>query len=640
MSSKTTSSNAAKSMINNVENALTRSVSLVSIDDAALIARHDGVSVSTTPDKYVDANKLTYYIAINTWLFQVMENGGCGHLDLLEAIQTRGLLEVIALCDGTANRYIHEMFSVDVPVNRMEIPMFLTNVLTHANDDQQALQWLRYLKRFSPDEADLVAKSSVDSFLAVNRGCKVRNRTEMSYYWVKRIRARIADMLAGYDVDWSDGLFSAGVAADARRPLMDKLEAYSQWDACLFHDSLYAIGFSPSTSHSDDYCAIVRPVPKTYKGARIIAMEHAYRQFHMQAIRKEIERLLQVNGYDKYLNLHDQTPNQVAAREGSYNPTYATIDLSSASDSIGRAFAYSVLPANVVHDVDEYLAKEFIAPSKDSNRRVMHMFSTSGSAVCFPVESVIFLAICIEVTETCTSLTGEHYVDPIVFGDDMLVDVQVYDTMCDVLTQLGFTVNLTKSYGDLSRYRESCGVEYVDGYNLQSTYWPRAIVSWHRKHVATTVSQLCSLQHALFGNQRARFFLAAVVRILEPRMTSHAPYTDCQDLWEYSPRFVPAHAPIEGGIEALSPSVITSNAAVREKHLTLKTRRDGSKISRSKAGLFPSSYIVDMWLYTTFLLHGPTYADKLDQLLGVSSKPPTRAMCADTGQVYWDWIRE
>jgi len=642
MGSKTTSTKGTHTIDYNVISRATTSYSAVSVNDAEEIASIDAPKMSSNPTAYIKNNLMSYFLIINLWIFQIDEISRTGRFELIEMLKARGLLATIALCSEAADIFIQTEYSVDRIASGVEdgyaVP-FASRVIGDAPDDRVALQLLRFPKRFSPVSADLISQASVDNFDKINDKCKIGNRSERSQFWVERVRARLSSILAGFSVDYDKGFFSAGVAADADRPLADKLSAYSYWEPCLFHSPLLPIGNDRTKRDPSDYCAIVQSVPKSYKTARVIAEEHAYRQFHMQAIRLEIERCIERNGYVDLLDLHDQSPNQRLAWEGSFNPTYATIDLSAASDSLERAFIYSVLPLSVVRELDKYLPRYYSAMVTNKKgthvrhvTRRMDMFCTSGSAVTFPIESIVFLAICLEVTEVCSRLTGESFVLPHVFGDDLLVDVAVYDTVVQVLEQLRFSVNTTKSFGWDSRYRESCGVEYFDGYALSSKYWPRSTVSFRNADVAATLGQLCSLQHALYENTVARIFLTAVVRCLEPRMTSHNPGVLCDDLWEPVPQFKRAPAPYD-------MTKMESCPYEREVHLVMKTRRK-NRTSEVTAYGYTKAMIVQMWLYATFLRSGPQYDDDLSRLLGVTSKPPTLASLCDTGEVYWDYVRE
>jgi hypothetical protein len=651
MSSKAKDRKPVTAMIwDKLSDPIITNLGVFSRESAKSVAKIDGQRVSTNPKQYSNDNWVTYYLVVNTWLLQARELSERGCLELHEAIIKKGLLACIAECDGVANRYVASM--ADNASNEgLDIPDYLIQLLSSCENDKVALQILRYPKRFSPDGADLVEEASVDMLLAINQRCRDVNRAGYegwasykpnwksytpSRYWIDRIRACLGDMLKGYSCDFTDGIFSTGVAADAGRPLAEKLVAYATWECCLYKSPLYPISakerylWEERTPWNPLHCAYVQAVPKSYKAARIIAEEHAYRQYHMQAIRREIENVIMRNGYLDYLDLHSQVRNQEYAHIGSRSGVYATIDLSSASDSLARSLAYEVLPDDLVSDVDMYLPRYF----KVRNcMRLMHMFCTSGSAVTFPVESIVFLAIALAIRETTTALTGEFYLPPVVFGDDIVVDVLLYDTVVDVLEQLGFVVNTSKSYGPGTKYRESCGCEYICGYDLKSSYWPRTTLRWTRKDLPTVVAQICALQHKLYGNYYIRKFLSSFVRCIEPRMTSHLPGTECADLWESIPVYKVKHAP---GLEAC-----TDPRALREVHLTLKTRYYESELEWAEmfTGL-KGQNILEMWRYSTFLRSGPTYNSELERLLGVSSKQAPLSHDMTVGDTFWGFLVE
>lgn len=630
ISGKTASSKGAKyrhSMVPYSESAVAHALALVTPSWCEGIALRDADGISSSPKRYAKANSLTYYTLINTWLLIIKQRGQRGALTLLGAIETLGLLKVIRDCDEAASALIANNFLQ----TEWSIPPYLVDIITQAGDDKEVLQYLRYPKRFSPKYADLIESASIQEFLDVNRTCKANARVGYPEYWVSRIRDRIHDMLRGFTFDPSKGLFSSGAIADSGygRPLMDKLFAYSEMSPCLFEDPLYPISLGLQRPRTlDDFTSKVRAVPKSYKTARIIAMEHSYRQFYMQAIRLEMEECLSRNGYVQFLDLHDQGRNQDMARIGSISGAFATIDMSSASDSLSRALAYSVLPLPVCDVLDRYLPTRFVLP--DGQRRIMHSFCTSGSAVTFAVESLFFLAVALEVSGTASALTKEAYAFPHVFGDDIVIDSRLFDTVSDVLERLGFRINHSKSYGLGSQYRESCGAEYVCGFDLVTRYWPRTMLSWTNADIAVTVAELCALQHKLYGSYDAQKFLAEVVRSFEPRMTSHTPGTDCVDLWESIPRFVEVDAPVLDGCVA---------PFKREQHLTLKTRRRNKLDELGPSG-YPGWAVVDMWLYANFLKNGPVYESPLHRVLRVSTKPATPASHADSGEVYWAYSRE
>jgi hypothetical protein len=102
-----------------------------------------------------------------------------------------------------------------------------------------------------------------------------------------------------------------------------------------------------------------------------------------------------------------------------------------------------------------------------------------GSAVTFPVETLIFLCVALAAVATArrmrvirsedlTSLQGEVSV----FGDDIVIPNDSRELFVDALELLWFKVNNDKSYWT-GRFRESCGVDSYDGCNVTPVYWKR-----------------------------------------------------------------------------------------------------------------------------------------------------------------------
>jgi hypothetical protein len=92
-----------------------------------------------------------------------------------------------------------------------------------------------------------------------------------------------------------------------------------------------------------------------------------------------------------------------------------------------------------------------------------------GSALCFPLEAMVFLTVIflgIE-RELGTPLSRKQVVNCYsgrvrVFGDDLIVPRDNVLSVIGELETFGFRVNVGKSYW-IGRFRESCGKEYYDG---------------------------------------------------------------------------------------------------------------------------------------------------------------------------------
>lgn len=203
-------------------------------------------------------------------------------------------------------------------------------------------------------------------------------------------------------------------------------------------------------------------VPKSYKSFRTISMEPTTLMYFQQGIWSEIDRLVLRNPYlRKRLNFHDQERNKVLACSGSISRNYATIDLSAASDSVSYELVKKIFYHTKVY---KYLvvtrSQKTSLPNGDCI--TLKKFAPMGSAVCFPVETLIFSAACELVTQELR-VPGKYSV----FGDDIIVPTHCVDRLMDVLKKIGFRVNRDKSFTDPDCwFRESCGGEFCDGYDV------------------------------------------------------------------------------------------------------------------------------------------------------------------------------
>jgi len=203
-------------------------------------------------------------------------------------------------------------------------------------------------------------------------------------------------------------------------------------------------------------------VPKSYKTFRTISMESATLQYCQQGIWREIDRVV---GGSRYLRnrigFHEQERNQQLAKDGSINRNYATIDLSAASDSVSYKLVKSLFRGTkLLRYLVATRSRKTLLP--DGRLIDLKKFAPMGSALCFPIETMIFASICEYVTR-------EHGVngDYSVFGDDIIVPTQCVEDTILILETLGFSVNREKSFFDTDNwFRESCGAEYCDGFDV------------------------------------------------------------------------------------------------------------------------------------------------------------------------------
>lgn len=203
-------------------------------------------------------------------------------------------------------------------------------------------------------------------------------------------------------------------------------------------------------------------VPKSYKTFRTISMEPATLQYLQQGIWREIDRVVGSSPYLRNrIGFHEQERNQILAKEGSLLRNYATIDLSAASDSVSYDLVKSLFKGTKLYKyICATRSRRTLLP--DGRLIRLKKFAPMGSALCFPIETLIFAAVSQYVARE-HGVTGDYSV----FGDDIIVPSQCAEDLMITLEVLGFRVNREKSFFDPQCwFRESCGKEYCDGYDV------------------------------------------------------------------------------------------------------------------------------------------------------------------------------
>lgn len=255
-------------------------------------------------------------------------------------------------------------------------------------------------------------------------------------------------------------------------------------------------------------------VPKTWKKLRGISAEPVELQFYQQAVRHSIDNLFSKHPFWRQrVNLHDQSISGRYALNGSITGSYATIDLSAASDSVtlelvkevfkGTPLLYWLLGTRSTHTIcDEQVIR-------------IKKFAPMGSATCFPVECIVF-ALAAQVASNRTRIPQLHNEATIrVFGDDIVIDYFSADACVDILASLGFRVNTRKTY-TTGCFREACGIEAYRGVEIQPLRYKRlggTLNTWNPQigDISTAISYSNKLFECGFRNTRA-YLLRALLK--------------------------------------------------------------------------------------------------------------------------------
>lgn len=203
----------------------------------------------------------------------------------------------------------------------------------------------------------------------------------------------------------------------------------------------------------------VTTVPKTAETDRTIAIEPSLNMLCQRGVDIYMRRRLLRYGVD----LSDQTRGWPLAARGSLDGSYATIDLSSASDTLSTRVVMEFLDREWYVFLDDIRSKEYTT-DKGKSWRTYQKFSSMGNSFTFPLETLIFFS----VASVCTRYTSPRS-QCIVYGDDIVVPRAAYALCSEVLQVLGFTPNPSKSYA-VGNFRETCGHDYYCGVDVRPIY--------------------------------------------------------------------------------------------------------------------------------------------------------------------------
>lgn len=199
-------------------------------------------------------------------------------------------------------------------------------------------------------------------------------------------------------------------------------------------------------------------VPKDSRTFRPIGVEPLLNGLGQKGIGSYLRKRLKMFGVD----LKSQERNQKLAERGSVDNSLATIDLSSASDTISYGLVMDLLPYDWFCFLDY-----FRSPTISYKGEIIELerFSSMGNAYTFELESLIFYSLCYGVSKYLNIETA----DISVYGDDIIVPVSMVETLYRVIESCGFTVNSEKSFCS-GPFRESCGADYLLGSDIRPFY--------------------------------------------------------------------------------------------------------------------------------------------------------------------------
>jgi len=355
-------------------------------------------------------------------------------------------------------------------------------------------------KKYVEESSTAANAAALDLFLSMNSRCATwlvpdTSTWKRAYlydrfrFWFRHYTAKLYDAACEpYDI-WLKGKFGKGANVSASgvthyqklyagkiTTANASLSYYHKLFSSMNADERQASGLRSSAFGE---IAIVAGsklsfVAKNNTISRCICTEPTLEMFFQQGLDSFIRALL---SRDFGINLdHQQARNARLALDGSVDGSFATIDLSSASDTISTAMLRDVCDGRFLAIMDSFRSKRVHLPNGELLD--LHLFSSMGNGYTFSLQTLIFCVVVKVVYEmhslpfiaSSTPLSNLDIPDTYaVNGDDIVVVNHVFQDVCMLLSMLGFIPNPDKSFST-GYFRESCGVDAFRGANVRGIY--------------------------------------------------------------------------------------------------------------------------------------------------------------------------
>lgn len=341
-----------------------------------------------------------------------------------------------------------------------------------------------FLSKFTGLNTGLDKKQrAIDKFFQMEDHCRETNRRFKSYSelenseyatWLFVMRRKIDQILGEFSIErlyemaaWGPGVTAHTKGDDTSQTRKFQSEIGISHEAyALFGSSLgaaYPTWFRTETSLDESAVQIVEgntisTVDKNAKIDRVITVGPGIDSWLQRGAGKMIAKCLRSWGID----LTDQTRNQELSRVGSISGDLATVDFSSASDTIAWALVQKLLPETWFTVLNSLRSKRGKIEGVEHN---WEKFSSMGIGFTFELESLIFYTAALVACE----FEGVPSNSVSVFGDDVIIPTSAFDSYVKFSEFLGFIVNKDKSFGT-GHFRESCGAHWFNGFDVKPIY--------------------------------------------------------------------------------------------------------------------------------------------------------------------------
>lgn len=213
-------------------------------------------------------------------------------------------------------------------------------------------------------------------------------------------------------------------------------------------------------------------VPKTAQEARPIGLHEVYILAVQAGVHDYLAKVLK-----KQCNIdlaNAQEKHRAYAEYYSVESDFCTMDQSNASQNILRAHCQYLLPEEFFSFVDKICPRVIVIDGIEYHHEMM---MAQGNGITSALQTLIFYAL----IQACAWKKGIS-TEVLAFGDDTIFRSELFSTVDQVFTAIGFEVNKEKSFFSDS-IRESCGADFWSGVNVRPFYvkqLPKTTDEWYR----------------------------------------------------------------------------------------------------------------------------------------------------------------
>lgn len=297
-----------------------------------------------------------------------------------------------------------------------------------------------------------------------------------------------------------------GSVATGERPA--EKHVFSRWYSLLTEVFPYDQWFAPNQGAVCDYyhrleqleshetgTAKVVLVPKDSRGPRLISCEPLEYQWVQQALNRVMTDAIESHRLTRgHVNFTDQETNRRLALEGSRTGKWVTLDMKEASDRVSVHHVAGLFPDRWCEALFASRTTHTMLP--DGRKVHLKKMSPMGSAVCFPIESIVFWSLCVAQIALAHKLSLREALGSVyVYGDDIVIRSAYHATVSSALERFGLKTNPQKCCTQ-GPFRESCGMDAYKGFPVAPI---RCKQQWSSRRSPAVLSSWVALSNNLWS---------------------------------------------------------------------------------------------------------------------------------------------